>query len=184
MLEKLNAKSRLSTALKLHPDILEYVISLNPHDFERLRNPLMVRLMPPRITLMRLSQMTGIPIDELIKRIYEIAEMPLTQAEISGLHENVSVVPTNPSQKPAWTENELAVIVDLLESDEKLDSDPMPPINRALHRATPGQVVLVKHKWDPQPLYDIWQMTGTAYYAEQQSPDEWWIYLRKHQTRG
>ena len=41
MAKLLNAKSKLSTVLKIHPDILEYVISLNPHDFERLRNPLM-----------------------------------------------------------------------------------------------------------------------------------------------
>ena len=59
----------------------------------------------------------------------------------------------------------------------------MPPINRALYRLAPGQVILVKHKWNPQPLYDIWTVTDTAYYAEQQSRDEWWIYLRKGQTR-
>ena len=39
--------------------------------------------------------------------------------------------------------------------------------------------ILVKHKWEPQPLYDIWIRTGIEHFAEQQSADEWWIYLRK-----
>ena len=42
--------TRLKEALDLDPRVAEYVISLNPHDFERLRNPLMRRLMAPRIT--------------------------------------------------------------------------------------------------------------------------------------
>ncbi len=45
---ELTAETRLNRALDLHPDVLEYVTLLNPHDFERLRNPLMRWLMPPR----------------------------------------------------------------------------------------------------------------------------------------
>ena len=61
--------SKLSKALQLHEDVLEYVISLNPHDFERLRNPLMRRLMPPRISLARIARMTDTP--DLLVRIHE-----------------------------------------------------------------------------------------------------------------
>ena len=183
MAKPLNAKSKLSTVLKIHPDILEYVISLNPHDFERLRNPLMLKLMPQRITLMRLSKMTSVPIGDLLERINEIAGIPFTPADHISTREDSIIVPNNPNQKPAWAEGKLEAIVDLLESDEKLDADPMPPINRALYRLAPGQVILVKHKWNPQPLNDIWTVTDTAYYAEQQSRDEWWIYLLKGQAR-
>ena len=45
---ELTAETRLNRALDLHPDVLEYVTLLYPHDFERLRNPLMRWLMPPR----------------------------------------------------------------------------------------------------------------------------------------
>ncbi|MBE2223127.1 MAG: hypothetical protein IAF02_16415 [Anaerolineae bacterium] len=47
---ELTPQSKLSKALTLHADVLPYIISLNPHDFERLNNPLMRQLMPPRIT--------------------------------------------------------------------------------------------------------------------------------------
>ena len=49
--------SKLSRALKLHPDVLEVVVALNPHDFVRLRNPFMRKLMAPRITLKSVKEM-------------------------------------------------------------------------------------------------------------------------------
>jgi hypothetical protein len=60
---------RLKEALDLDPRVVGYVISLNPHDFERLRNPLMRRLMAPRITLSRVAAMAGVSQEELLERI-------------------------------------------------------------------------------------------------------------------
>lgn len=39
--------TRLKEALGLDPRVVDYIVSLNPHDFQRLRNPLMRRLMSP-----------------------------------------------------------------------------------------------------------------------------------------
>ncbi len=51
MSQVIHANTRLNKALELHPQVLDYIVSLNPHDFRRLHNPLMRRLMSPRITL-------------------------------------------------------------------------------------------------------------------------------------
>ncbi len=58
---EVDESSKLSKALRLHPDVLDYIVSLNPHDFKRLYNPLMRRMMPPRISLARVAEMTGTP---------------------------------------------------------------------------------------------------------------------------
>ena len=92
---------------------------------------------------------------------------------------NPSSLPTNPVEPPAWVTNEVAAIVDLLESDERLDTDPFVPLFPVLKHAAVGDIILLKHKWEPQPLYDVWQKLGIAYYAQQQSKDEWWVYLQK-----
>ncbi len=176
--------AKLSEALKLHPGVLDYIVSLNPHDFQRLHNPLMRKLMPPRITLARISQMTDTPILELLERIHEIAESPLTDEDRSELTDLVEAgqaasLPINPAIIPEWTRQDVTAVVDLLESDARLDADPMPPISRTLKKVAPGDIVLVKHKWEPQPLYDIWSTRGIEYFAAQQAADEWWIYLRR-----
>ena len=181
---QVNASSKLSEALKLHPDVLAYIVSLNPHDFQRLHNPLMRKLMPPRISLARIAQMTHTPLLELLKRIHETAHLPLTDADRTALISQLEAgqmppLPLSPTITPEWTRQNVAAVVDLLEHDERLDVDPMPPISRTLKQVAPGDVVLVKHKWEPQPLYDIWSKRGIEYFAAQQSADEWWIYLRR-----
>ncbi len=184
---KVQASSKLSEALKLHPDVLNYIVSLNPHDFHRLHNPLMRKLMPPRITLARLAQMTHTPILTLLERIHQTAQSPLSDADRTELAsllegEGDSHLPANLDATPEWVRQDVTTVVDLLESDARLDADPMPPIFRALKKVAQGDTVLVKHQWEPQPLYDIWSRQGIDYFSVQQSADEWWIYLRSNRV--
>ena len=148
-------QTKLSKALALHPDVLPYIVSLNPHDFDRLNNPLMRKLMPPRITLARLAHMVDKPVDELINGIYSAAHIEETAAKSSENKQDF--LPVNPAQAPDWISNEIVEVIDLLASDERLDTDPFVPIFPALKRAKVGDVPLLKHKWEPQPLYDVWK---------------------------
>jgi hypothetical protein len=68
--------------------------------------------------------------------------------------------------------------VDVLAGDEKL-LDPMPPINIGVNSIKPGEVLGVKHKWEPQPLFDIWQARGFEFWSKQIGPDEWHIFVYK-----
>ena len=180
---EVDESSKLSKALKLHADVLDYIVSLNPRDFKRLYNPLMRRLMPPRISLARVAHMTGTPVMEMLTRIHEIAGCPLTAMERKELGTRLKdgragKLPSNPGTAPEWIRQEIAVVVDLLMSDVRLDADPLPPIMKSLKSLRAGEVMLVKHAWEPQPLYDIWNKQGVDYYCEQKSAKEWWIYLR------
>ena len=133
--------------------------------------------MPPRITLARIATMVDKPVEEIIQGIYDAAKMKRKDHIVYD--DNSSSLPTNPVEPPAWVNNEVVAIIDLLESDERLDTDPFVPLFPALKHAAVGDLILLKHKWEPQPLYDVWQKLGVAYYAQQKSEDEWWIYLQK-----
>lgn len=173
----LEPTTKLSKALALHPDVLPYIVSLNPHEFKRLHNPLMQKAMPPRITLLRLAHMVSMPIADLIAGIYAAAHMETPAA--TSTESPDAPLPAAPATPPSWITHEVAAIVDLLDSDERLDTDPFVPLFPALKRIDVGEVLLMKHKWEPQPLYDVWNKLGVAFYAVQKAPDEWWIYLRK-----
>lgn len=177
----LTPQTKLSRALALHPDVLIYIISLNSHDFERLNNPLMRQLMPPRITLARIAMMVDKPVSEIIQGIYDAAKMEPEGSLVSAVAQ--PALPTNLDEAPSWVTNEVVAVIDLLESDNRLDTDPFVPLFPALKNAAVGDVILLKHKWEPQPLYDVWLKLGVAYYAQQKSEDEWWIYLRKGRER-
>ncbi len=136
---EVDVTSKLAKALRLHPDVLDYIVGLNPHDFKRLYNPVMRRLMPPRITLARIAKMTSTPIMEMLVRIHEIAGCSLTETERKELARGLSEVesenlPANPENAPQWIKHDVAVIVDLLENDARLDADPLPPIMKSLKK--------------------------------------------------
>ncbi|HFC11357.1 MAG TPA: hypothetical protein ENJ56_00835 [Anaerolineae bacterium] len=171
----LKPTDKLAKALDLHPDVLDYVISLNPHDFARLASPLMRRLMPARITLARLAVMVDLPVTDLIRNIYLAAHLPAPQIDPA----QIAPLPANPPQAPAWIAEPIVKIVDLLEADERLDTDPFIPLFPVIKHAKVGEVILLKHKWQPQPLYDVWQKLRIEHYAVQVSAEKWHICLRK-----
>jgi hypothetical protein len=171
----MNGNSKLSEALKYGPQMLEYIISLNPHDFERLRNPLLQKVMPLRISLRRIAAMLNIPEQEFIDKINQLAGLPPeTIADAQSPSQSEESV-------PAWLEhvNEAEIRwVDVLEGDEKL-LDPMPPINIVVNAMKPGEVIGVKHKWEPQPLFDIWEKRGLKFWSTQTGRDEWHIFVHR-----
>ena len=119
--------------------------------------------------------MLDISVESLIEGIYEAAgektEAPTFPPS--------PPLPINPAQPPDWFTGEAVTVIDLLEGDERLDVDPFVPLFPTIKQMEVGDVLLLKHKWHPQPLYDVWQKLDVAHYAIQKSPDEWWIYLRK-----
>lgn len=172
----MNGDTRLSEALKASPAVLEYIISLNPHDFERLRNPLLNKVMPPRITLRRISIMVGIPEEELVAKIHELTGLP---TEPISAPADRKTLPGSAVDPPEWLKKiDLAKIkwVDVTPIDAIL-GDPMPPINIAVNTSKPGEVVGIKHKWEPQPLYDIWHSRNLQFWSKQIEPDLWHIFV-------
>lgn len=171
----MDANSRLSEALNAHPDVLEFIIGLNPHDFNRLRNPLLRKVMPPRITLGRIAKMVGIPAKELVSKIHKIAGI---KGKVEDIVEEIDL-PQSSVEPPEWLwKANLDDIkwVDVLPIDE-IGGDPMPPINIAVNGSQQGEIVGIKHKWEPQPLFDIWSSRGFEFWTHQEGPDEWHIFV-------
>lgn len=56
----------------------------------------------------------------------------------------------------------------------------MIPVMREVKALPAGEVLLVKHRWEPQPFYDVWtKMGGLEWFAEQIRGDEWRIWVRR-----
>jgi uncharacterized protein (DUF2249 family) len=68
--------------------------------------------------------------------------------------------------------------VDVVPIDDVL-GDPLLPINLGVKRLAPGDVIGIRHRWEPQPLYDIWQKMGLEWFARRVGPDEWQIFVHR-----
>ena len=159
------------------------MVALDPHDFARLRNPLMRRLMPPRISLARVASITGMNPADLIEGIHRAAGLELGTEAREELDElrlrarTLDLPSRNGDDRPTWLAGRPAAVVDLLEMDRRLDGDPMRPIMVALKRLEPGSFAEIRHRWEPAPLYDIWRHMGLEHWALEAGADEWRIYV-------
>lgn len=173
----INAHTRLSTVLNYDPGIVAFIVALNPHDFARLHNPLMRHFMAPRITLGRVAAMAGVSLDTMLADIAAVIGATVVP-ELTPL-----VLGAAPTERPAWLEHadlDSVIEVNLLLLDDVLSADPLLPISLALKAAKPGDIVWIKHRWQPQPLYDVWvKMKTVEWFSEQIAPDEWWIWVCK-----
>jgi hypothetical protein len=177
MAKRITPDTKLNVVLDLDPRVVDYIVSLHPHDFERLRHPLMRKFMSPRISIRRVAAMVNRPVDELLARVAELADVEIVPATAT------EPPAQSPNEAPDWvtqTDPEHVTVVDLLPMDRTLDADPFPPISRGIKALAVGEVLLIKHQWQPQPLYDVWSKMGTlAWYAEQIEPEEWWIWVKR-----
>ncbi len=184
MQRKLTGQTRLKEALDAIPEALEYIVSLNPHDFKRLHNPFMRKYMSPRISLERVAAIAGVPLPEMLGNLQKLAgEAPPTLPEMTSSFNSIatSSLPQSPATPPEWmklAESPNLHWIDLLPLDEML-GDPLPPIVVAIKNMPPGGVVGLKHHWEPQPLYDIWQKMQLEWFSRQASPGEWHIFVYK-----
>lgn len=122
----ISSGTRLKAALYLDSRVIDYVVSLDPHDFGRLHNPVMRRLMAPRITLGRVAAMAGVPVGKVLE---DIAALGGVAVEPGCLEEQL---PQSPEAAPPWVagvESSKARTVDLLPLDDALDADPMPLVH-------------------------------------------------------
>jgi hypothetical protein len=169
--------TRLSQALDSHPDVLELIVSLNPHDFQRLRHPAMRRLMSPRISLRRVAQMAGINEADLLARIHRLIGEDIAR----DAPEESPPLPASPIEKPDWLLNvrdEDIPWVDTLPMDDS-HADPLPPLIARWKQMQPGDVIGILHRWEPLPLYDVWSKIGLEFWSHCVAPDLWRIYLHK-----
>ena len=176
---QLSGETQLSHALDAIPGALDYIVSLNSHDFERLRNPFMRRYMSPRIRLRRVAAMAGVPEERLLRELAALAGG--TAEVVDGGPAAAPEPPQSPPAVPAWladVDEARLHWVDVLPIDDVL-GDPLLPINLGVKRMAPGGVIGIRHKWEPQPLYDIWQKMGLEWFARQVGPDEWRIFVHR-----
>lgn len=174
---RISGETRLNTVLDTIPGAVDFIVALNPHDFARLRHPTMRRVMAPRISLRRVAAMAGRSEAELLQGLAALGGRVAEPAD----HPPALLPPQSPTLPPPWM---LGVVdaaitwVDLRALDDR-QGDPFPLVSMAVKALPAGTVLGIRHRWQPQPLYDVWARMGIAWFARQSAPDEWQIYVYK-----
>lgn len=172
----MNGETMLSEALEANAAVLDYIISLSPHQFERFRDPVLSKVLPAHLTLRRVAAMARVSEAELLAKVNELAEPP---GEMISESTDPGAITLPPEQWPEWLDGvvpEEITWVSVTAAEAKL-SDPMRPINIAISISKPGEIVGIEHHSDLHEFYNFWYSSGLLSWAKQINPNLWHIFV-------
>ena len=154
----INATTTIGMVLKHRPEALEAIVSISPR-FEKLRNPLLRKLMAGRTSLAMAAKMGGVNVNEFYRRLepldFEIAILP---TPVNA--QKISIPDFIVSLKPE----------DIIGLDVRpvIDSgkDPLNLVIKKLQAIKTGQVLKIINSFEPLPLILLLEKKGFTSYTE------------------
>ena len=170
----INANTKISQLLKQNGKALEAIVSINPK-FEKLRNPLLRKVMAPRTTIAAASKMGGCSVDEFFQKL-----MPLG-FEIDG--NAVAAEEKKKAVSPFIIQLNKEQIIELdVRPVIASGKDPLNIIMDAVKKIQPGQVLKIINTFEPTPLILLLEKKGFESYVDTISEDLVETYFHKKNT--
>ncbi len=179
-----NSEMKIKDVLKQSDQMLDALVGLAP-EFKRLRNSTLRKLMAGRVNVGQAARIAKLPLNEVLYSLNLAAgedEQTLSD-ELQYLNEDGwRFTPENSDERPieidGLKDNDPRVhFVDVLPYSDK-NSDPRPAIMHGLSELRDYEdVLLLRHRYDPIPLRDLFKLSGFESWAEERNPREWYIYF-------
>jgi uncharacterized protein (DUF2249 family) len=159
----ITGNTKIGTLIRQHPQALDVIVSLNPK-FEKLRNPLLRKLMAGRTTIAMACGISGNKPEDFF-----LALKPL------GFTVGDSEVNTNKSNEipekaglPAYLQSIPAAHLMELDARPFLQSggDPLPAIIEKVKAIKPGGLLKVINTFEPSPLIALLEKQGFESYTD------------------
>ena len=149
----INANTKISKILKQNPDALEAIISINPK-FEKLRNPLLRKLMAARTSLGMASKIGGFSVDKFFKKLEPLGFEPDTETAQESNIEKPKLPAFFNSIKPGQ-------IIDFdVRSLIEEGKDPLTSIVAKVKSIPKGGVLKIINSFEPTPLIVLLKKQG------------------------
>jgi uncharacterized protein (DUF2249 family) len=154
----INVNTKIGTIIKHQPDALEAIVGISTA-FEKLRNPLLRKIMAGRTSIAMASKVGGCTVDTFFEAL-----KPL------GFETDTNTLP-DAAVKKQWPGFLLS-----LKKDELITLDVRPviatgqdPLNNILQKIKslqPGQVLKIINSFEPVPLIQLLEKKGFEVYAD------------------
>lgn len=187
---KVKRDIKIKEVLAINEEKVLSALTLLAPEFERLNYPKLRRAMSGRITVEQAAKIAGIPLTEMLYVLNLTLgedEAELSAELFHSRREDFEYTDTNSPVKPfeiarLKDTDANVTFVDLMQQAEE-KRDPMPAIAKGLiNLKKTGDVLLLKHPFDPIPLREMFARRGLASWAEERNFDEWFIYFYRPTT--
>ena len=155
----INNNTKISKILKQNPDALEAIVSITPK-FEKLRNPLLRKLMAGRTSIRMASKISGCNVDEFFKKLAPLG-FEIGEATSTVKSEEKQPLPAffNSLKPHQIIEFDVRPIIDA-------DEDPLPLIVKKVKEIQQGQALKIINSFEPTPLLSLLKKQGFDSYVD------------------
>ncbi|MBN9484024.1 MAG: hypothetical protein BGO70_03320 [Bacteroidetes bacterium 43-93] len=167
----INANTKLATIIKSNPAALEAIISITPR-FEKLRNPVLRRIMAARTTIKMASKAGGCDIDVFFSKLQPLGFV-IDRTSAEEKEEDIT--------KPDFMLRIGCIRVEELDVRPVIEGgkDPFKNIVERLKKLAKGEVLKLINSFEPTPLIQILKKEGYEYYVETIDDNEVHTYFYK-----
>ena len=171
----ISADTKIATLLKENPAALDAIISISPK-FNKLRNPLLRKLMASRTSISMASKVGGCTVNDFFNKLE-----PLGFTIDRNEKVNETVVQ---KQTPAFLQKiSEADIVELdVRAEIETGKDPLNLIMKTLKQLKPGQLFKLINSFEPVPLMLLLEKQGFESYAETINDNLVYTFFHKSMT--
>jgi uncharacterized protein (DUF2249 family) len=177
----ITADVTLARLLDERPDLLRILEEAHEH-FRKLRNPMLRRMMAPRVTIAEAARIANIPAEALLGRLRRAVDEPAPEAvgcpepAACGSHA-MAGGSDQAGPRPAVLEGLRPVHVDVRD-DIRRGAEPFAKIMAAVKGLRDDEVLVLRAPFEPVPLYDVLGRRGLAHWTERHEATDWsvWFY--------
>lgn len=158
-MKTINANTKIASILKQHPDALDAIVSLSPK-FEKLRNPILRKLMAGRASIAMASKIGGCSVSDFFVKLKDLG----FEVEKNGQPEKEKVM----VEMPEFLKNinpEKIVKLDVRPVIEG-GNDPLQNILEKIKTLQTDEVLAITNTFEPTPLIFLLKKQGFDSYVE------------------
>ena len=154
----ITVNTKIATLIKQHPDALESIIKIHPK-FEKLRNPLLRKLMAARTSISMASKISGCSVDDFFRQLKPLGfEIDATaEATANGVKQIPDFI--------LFIKKHEVIHLDV-RSAIASGKDPLSLITQKVKTVQPGQILKIVNSFYPEPLILLLGKQGFTAYAD------------------
>jgi uncharacterized protein (DUF2249 family) len=173
----INPNTKIASILKHNPAALEAIVSISPK-FEKLRNPILRKLMAGRASVSMASKIGGCRVDDLFAKLEPLG-FEIDHAK--------TVATADEKKVPVFIQTLRKDQIIVLDVRPMLSSgrDPLSQILEKIRNLKHEQVLKILNSFEPTPLMLLLQKQGFESYAEEVNDNlvETWFYRKSNERK-
>jgi hypothetical protein len=151
-------ETTIGALLEAYPEAERILIAMAPA-FAKLRNPVVRRTVGKVATLEQAAKIGGVSLREMLQRLADCTGQPGVESKIATPHSQAA------RPDDSWLVE--GRVVDEVNADQMLERGvhPIGRIREAVAALQPGEVVLLRSSFRPEPLIETMRRTGAVVYC-------------------